>query len=410
MESKDPNVNVITQFTNETGIEVEVIRWDWNTWQSVLTSQIAAGDAPDVVYGEPDQAYMFGSQGAFLPLDEYIADKDEYTPKLKDDLAPFLLDQGKWQGKVYKVPWVAIANGLLFYRLDLIEKAGYSKPPETYDEFLEMGPSLKKVAKWAISINGFSPYGVNPYNAFLYSNDCFIAVHKGWDWGKEETTPPPESVKDDEWWAAVDTKEAEEATQFYVDMNLKHHLCPPDAMQRDWLAATNDLLAGDAVMAFTISPIYASVLEAGGLLPIHKGGVFGVNGTLHPEGKVSRGVGVMQGLSITKQSKHPDEAWKLVNFLLRPEVMDKALKAMTNYPPRKSVAMSNDPFYDNPIMRDLWDRAVKGQSLTNVPHPRWVEMRDLGINPNREAMYAGDISVKEGLKRANETVAKILKL
>src|SRR3712207_9432993 len=48
-----------------------------------------------------------------------------------------------YEGKIYAVPWYTDA-GLLYYRQDLLEKAGYSEPPVTWDELEEMANKVKQ--------------------------------------------------------------------------------------------------------------------------------------------------------------------------------------------------------------------------------------------------------------------------
>ena len=41
-----------------------------------------------------------------------------------------------YDGKVWGVPWYADA-GLLYYRQDLLEQAGFSEPPKTWEDLKE---------------------------------------------------------------------------------------------------------------------------------------------------------------------------------------------------------------------------------------------------------------------------------
>jgi multiple sugar transport system substrate-binding protein len=42
------------------------------------------------------------------------------------------VDSNTHEGRVYGVPWFTDA-GLLYYRQDLLEEAGFSEPPTTWD-------------------------------------------------------------------------------------------------------------------------------------------------------------------------------------------------------------------------------------------------------------------------------------
>src|SRR5690606_34127668 len=67
-------------------------------------------------------------------------------PKDQFDTKPFLpatVATGSYRGKLYAAPVFAGA-GFLFYRTDLLKKAGIAKPPRTWDE---MKTACDKVLK-----------------------------------------------------------------------------------------------------------------------------------------------------------------------------------------------------------------------------------------------------------------------
>ena len=47
------------------------------------------------------------------------------------------------EGAVYGVPWFTDA-GMLYYRKDLLEESGFSKPPETWDELKEQARKVQR--------------------------------------------------------------------------------------------------------------------------------------------------------------------------------------------------------------------------------------------------------------------------
>ena len=51
------------------------------------------------------------------------------------------VESNTYEDKVYGVPWFTDA-GLLYYRKDLVEKAGFSGPPATWDELKEQANQI----------------------------------------------------------------------------------------------------------------------------------------------------------------------------------------------------------------------------------------------------------------------------
>jgi multiple sugar transport system substrate-binding protein len=89
------------------------------------------------------------------------------------------VDSNTYDGEVWGVPWFTDA-GMLFYRKDLLEKAGYSEPPKTRAEMKEM---VEKVRRDAGKIYGFVFQGAN-YEGGVVNGLEFI-----WNSGGEVLNP-----------------------------------------------------------------------------------------------------------------------------------------------------------------------------------------------------------------------------
>lgn len=99
-------------------------------YKTKIKTAFAAGEAPDI-------AYMFGG-GSFvkpyidadylLPIDEYLTDE------VKDKILDGMLDNCKYNGKIYTLPTITfLAN--LYCNTEMFEKAG-AEYPTTWDELL----------------------------------------------------------------------------------------------------------------------------------------------------------------------------------------------------------------------------------------------------------------------------------
>ena len=66
-----------------------------------------------------------------------------FTPAERAPFLPASLDANVWDGKIYGVPFYW-DDGYLFYRKDLLEKSGYSAPPQTWTELPEMAQKVMK--------------------------------------------------------------------------------------------------------------------------------------------------------------------------------------------------------------------------------------------------------------------------
>jgi multiple sugar transport system substrate-binding protein len=90
----------------------------------------AGGGEIDLIGGDVVWPAQFAANGWIEDL------SDRFT---EDDRKAFLrapVESCTYEGAVYGVPWFTDA-GLLYYRKDLLEKSGFSGPPETWEELQE---------------------------------------------------------------------------------------------------------------------------------------------------------------------------------------------------------------------------------------------------------------------------------
>lgn len=128
------------------GIEVELIDGgpSSNYYQQIdldLTSQ-GLGDAAVVNLA---QLEMYGNQGAFLDLNDLIAEHGPNIQAFMDANEDFknlvTSEDGSVYGLIYERPKI---GPVTFYRKDLAEKAGITQAPRTVDEFTDFLRALKE--------------------------------------------------------------------------------------------------------------------------------------------------------------------------------------------------------------------------------------------------------------------------
>lgn len=164
--------------------------------ESMFLMSMAGSTAPDVFYVNFRQYYNYIDQGFCRPLDDLIA-RDPHT---LDRVHPTILDVLKsYDGRVYAVPWFQVAQGL-YYRKDHFLEAGLdpSKPPKTWDEFLQYARRL------AESKPGRAGFSFSRGPAYHWSN--FV-----WQAGGEIVRPAEGGY----WKSTVATPEVATAVDFF---------------------------------------------------------------------------------------------------------------------------------------------------------------------------------------------------
>jgi multiple sugar transport system substrate-binding protein len=115
--------------TNTDGVNVEVI-WKSGDWQTALKTSIAAGQAPDLMYGTPDMNESINNNW-IEPWDNYVS--DEFKGRTKD--ISYNVSVGGTP-QTYGYIW-SVKTYRLAYNLDIFKECGITEVPKTWEEFYE---------------------------------------------------------------------------------------------------------------------------------------------------------------------------------------------------------------------------------------------------------------------------------
>jgi len=102
-----------------------------------MQAELQSGESNvDVIAGDVTWAAQFAANGYVLDL------SDRFTDRMKESHLDGPLQTVEYEGKTWGVPWFTDA-GMFFYRRDLLDRAGFSEPPATWDEKKEMARKVK---------------------------------------------------------------------------------------------------------------------------------------------------------------------------------------------------------------------------------------------------------------------------
>lgn len=116
-------------------VDVDVVVQPWENRDEKLTTAIAGGEGPDVVYLIPDQVPQYAQIDALAEVSDAMA-SDE------DDFRESALAAMTYEGKLYGVPLLQSATGTLVNKKVLAD-AGITEIPKTWDDVLAAAPKLK---------------------------------------------------------------------------------------------------------------------------------------------------------------------------------------------------------------------------------------------------------------------------
>jgi len=111
------------------GIRVEVQQLPWSAAHEKLLTAFAGDVTPDICQLGNTWIPEFAALNALEPLDARVAASKVIAP---DDYFGGIWSTNRVGGTLYGVPWY-VDTRILFYRRDLLARAGFDAPPRSLD-------------------------------------------------------------------------------------------------------------------------------------------------------------------------------------------------------------------------------------------------------------------------------------
>lgn len=350
-------------------VKYEPITGDF--WQKIKT-MVASNTEPDIYYMDIFQFPFFASKGVLVALDDYMA-QDGVK---REDFIPTLINAFTYEGKVYGIPKDFNTLGL-FYNKALFREAGLDEPTDdwTWDDLKAAAQKLTNKDK---NIYGFgTPPDPGRFPVFVFQNGGTIMTPDFSD-------------------TTLDSPEAVAAAEFYTSFRKEGSGAIPADIGVGW--------QGEGFGKGQLAMVY----EGGWLIPYLKEQFpdleYGV--VQPPAGPKGEGNLVFTvAYSISKNSKHPEAAWKVINFLTNEESQTTVLQSGFALPSRVALTES-DYLKNNPNVKAIWDGAAHA-----TPFMWGLYGSDVNDQMGKalERIFLQDQSPADSMKQAAEEIRKIIK-
>ena len=278
---------IIGDFTTETGIEVEIQMVPWDQYWTLLEAGAQGGDLPDVFWMHSNYSQKFMSNDILLDLTDKVPQSSTV------DMANYYQDIAElyqYDGKIYGIPKDYDTIGL-WYNKTMFDEAGISYPDETWtwDTFAEAAEKLTKADGSQYGFTSPASFNQDGYYNLIYSmGGSVLSEDKTKSmWNSEET------VAAMNWWYDNLVTKAMPTQQVMAENT-------PDVM----------LGSGKAAMVF----------EGSWMIAAMKGNEYIVSNcdvAVLPKAEDGTRISIYNGLgwSAAADTAHPDEAWKLIEYL-----------------------------------------------------------------------------------------------
>jgi multiple sugar transport system substrate-binding protein len=370
-EVKPTVVELVKEFEKENpNIKIKLTDLTWSDGHEKIVVAFGSGTAPDVLELGSDWVPEFSYQDVLLNV-TFEAEK------IKDE---FLMWEPATIGqKVFGFPWI-LDTRVLFYNKDLMKKAGLdpNKPPITWNEFLHCCKAVNELKPEVYGFGANSAERHRLYKKFL----PFL-------WANEANILSGDQVESE-----INRGEAVQALEFYKKLTQ------------------NGMIDTQAMLdeAFKHNKI-GFVISGGWLLNDLRKNYpevnFGI--CLMPKPELNRGIPASfaggEFLVINKKSKNPQEALKLIKFLIRKDNCLKLCQAIgSGFTSAKGAEF--DPYYRNDSYLSIFQEQLK-YAISPPPHPKWVYIEEIIEKAVEEVMY-DKRSPQEALNEAKSEIDKII--
>lgn len=360
-------------------VKVRIMPADSSQFLDQMRTQLQAGSADiDVFGGDISWAAQFAPNGWLADLSE------RFTPELRSQHLKAAVDANVVDGKVYGVPWYWDA-GLLYYRKDLLERAGYSAPPATWDELREMALKVSRDTK---TPNGFNFQGANYEGGTVNGIEYIRAA------GGDVLTDGKVSIGSAQ---AVEGLTIERAmvtsgvapagvANYKEDECLAGFLGGKTVFTRQWVYLYGKVTDKQQSV---LSPAQIGVAE----LPVARAGVTPVN------------VGGGWNCMVNATSRNQDDAWKLVQHLTAPEQQKALASGYAFLPTRPALYDDKDILKAMPVIR-LAKQAI--EHTTVPPLTAYYSDMSLAMAKTFNASLRGAISPAQAAAQLQTALDQIV--
>ncbi|MDR2484108.1 MAG: sugar ABC transporter substrate-binding protein [Treponema sp.] len=294
---------IIDQFEAQNpGIKVKLISGPYSNTRDQIVTGAATGTLGDVVGLDGAWVNDLAKQGAIAPLDSLIASANFDVTQVAAVI--------KLDGKSYMFPAASFVYPI-FINLDHFNAAGIANPPQSRTEFVSAARSLTDASQnrygWVLPLSLQTPNGVqNDIMSWVWASGKSMLKN-----GRPDLTNP----------------DVTGALQF-VDGMYKEGLISPGTFAKQEQDKVEEFVNGRISMTISSLAHINMIRERNPNLNFTISALPAADGYTGPRGLPY----AAWGIGISEKSKYKAEAWKLVSYLMNPEVNSKLASIAHAFP------------------------------------------------------------------------------
>ncbi|HKC23730.1 MAG TPA: ABC transporter substrate-binding protein, partial [Thermoanaerobaculia bacterium] len=357
-------------FRGETGVAVDLVEGPNATdlrENLYATSLMARDDSFDLVYMDVTWTPKLAAAGWLVPLDGEIPAAELAS------LLPVAVEAGRYGGRLYRVP-VRTDVGLLYYRKDLLARAG-AAPPRTFEELMRAARTLESPPDlWGFVFQG------SQYEGLVC---VYLEALRGFGgfWVDEATLE-----------LGLERPEAAAALDFLVRCR-SGGISPPGVTTLKEDESRRLFQDGRAVFLRNWSYVWRLAQRPGSRVA----GNVGVVQVVSAGGASGRGTLGGWGLGVSRFSRHREGAIAFVRYAVSAEGQRALCRATGFAPTRRDAYEDPELLAANPFLAEL--KPLLDGAAARPAIPRYALASDI-LQRQLSAALAGLVDTKTALARA----------
>ena len=355
-----------------------------------LVTAVQSKTAPDISWIHANFLQDLVQADAIYKMEEFISGSDSLSQNDMQDIFPSLLQEAKWRGTLYSLPMEATNLGLLYNR-QLFRNAGLDpdRPPRTWEELREYAQKL------TLDKNGDGKYEQMGFFVPVFPSSGPLSDWMVWQWYPFLFQAGGNVINAEQSRVLFNSEAGVKALTLWKTI---YHELKLGSFTIDYEVAFASNQLAMAIDGPWNLPRWRQMKNLDWMIaPL-------------PAGPAKRAT-IVGGeyLAIFKQSRHAQEAWTFVKWMLKPEV--QALWSMkSGYLPVRRGVMEIPEYQSflaaNPGLKAYVEQLAEGQA----PNP--IDFNGLKISravaEAIEKATLGKMDPKEMLDEAAEKSNKLL--
>lgn len=364
---------VIDDFnSSHPNIKVEALA---GTTKDKQLTALSGGNPPDIGYVIDYTMSKWAGIGAVAPLDEYMT-KDKVDSK---NFPEPVLNLGKFDGKQYGIPYT-MDSYMLYYNKDMLKEAGI-EPPKTVSELKAAALKLtKKNSKGEYTQLGFisdNPWLDQVIWPFAFGSELY-------DYKTDTVTPDSQ--------AYIDALKFEIAS-YQAPYDMKQVLKFKSGFG-EYMSPNNPFFQKQ--LAFDVEGQWFTTF----LKQYAPNVNYGIVPIPYPDGKTELDNGglIQSGmLYISKASKHKEEAFEFINYLISDEAMIKFCASKGSLP-TTFTALNNSKFKEQAPELEPFIQVAKGGHAKALPAVPFTKEYMNELLLQTQSAFNQEITPEEAMK------------